>query len=181
MATRPPGRTSAASERATAGRSSTQFSAPKFEIAPSNDPPIRPSSSALQHRGRNAAARRATCTMAGEASVAYTATPRAAKCAASSPVPQPISRIRSPGWKSGSISRQTRSRWARPIGGGRSKARRSGRRCGRRRRRSSCLHLAVAHRLPGACRTSARLRPAFRCAAVDRPVDRSGANGGRGS
>ena len=43
-----PGAPAAASETATAGRSSTQFSAPKFEIAPSKDLPIRPSSSALQ-------------------------------------------------------------------------------------------------------------------------------------
>ncbi len=40
-------------KRATAGRSSTQFSAPKFEIAPSNVRPIRPSSSALHTRGGN--------------------------------------------------------------------------------------------------------------------------------
>ena len=111
-------------------------------MAPSNDLPIRPSSSAPQTVAVTPRSR-ATCTMAGEASVAYTVTPRAAKCAASSPVPQPISRIRSPGWKSGSISRQTRLRWARPIGGGGPKRVVAWQRCGRRQWRSSCLHLAV--------------------------------------
>ena len=114
-ARRPPGRTSPASETATAGRLPTQFSAPKFEMAPSNDLSIRPSSSASQTVAVIPRSR-ATCTMAGETSVAYTCTPRAEKCAASSPVPQPISRIRSPAWKSLSMSRQTRLRWARPMG-----------------------------------------------------------------
>jgi len=42
-------------------------------------------------------------TIAGEASNASTVTPRDVKCNASAPVPQPISRTRSPGCQRGSM------------------------------------------------------------------------------
>src|ERR1017187_184752 len=52
MARLPPGRTNAANELATPGKSFTQFNAPKLEIAPSNGPPICASSSALRTANR---------------------------------------------------------------------------------------------------------------------------------
>ena len=58
----------------------------------------------------------AICTMPGAASMASTSTPRDIRCTASSPVPQPRSRIRSPGRNRPSTSRHTCSRCARPRG-----------------------------------------------------------------